>query len=520
MKKQIKAFTIVELIVVITILAVLWTIWFVSYVWHISTSRDATRLAQVQLIYQAFGTYTKGRLPLPTNKVTITASGTIIWYQWYVWDTVLSDINIEEWWKDPLDNGYYTYFVDDKRRELQLLTLLENEESVAYNKLTPNSLLPNVYATDYSERYAKPYWSKLWILTESGTNAPIQENTTLQTTWLDVVTTNNTYTAYFKPDEYITGTGKVLQKLQQSIWHWWVGMAAPSDCPTWFIRVPGNIEFNQPGFCVAKYEMTYSDATIPNSCDTQYPTTCTNDYERNTVRYEPWKTIISSPWLYPIANITQIQAIEACKSIWAWYHLITNDEWMTIARDIEQQWINWSSWQVGSGYIYNWVSDSAMWCWDTTNTKTIYTSLTRNRATKTWEWFGNTVCDTKRQLRLSNWEIILDLSGNLIEHTNKANTLDWLYFNSWKFSIAWSSNWIWVDDNGIYDINEMKKYWSNLWLWIVSGMWNLRGANWVDNNIFLRGATANMASDAGIFMIDLTRPSINQRRDVGFRCAK
>jgi hypothetical protein len=31
--------------------------------------------------------------------------------------------------------------------------------------------------------------------------------------------------------------------------------------------VPGNPDFNQPGFCVMKYEASYEDATTPNSND-------------------------------------------------------------------------------------------------------------------------------------------------------------------------------------------------------------------------------------------------------------
>jgi hypothetical protein len=42
-------------------------------------------------------------------------------------------------------------------------------------------------------------------------------------------------------------------------------MRAPTTCPTGFIPVPGNTDFMQPGFCVAKYEMSYSDAIIPDS---------------------------------------------------------------------------------------------------------------------------------------------------------------------------------------------------------------------------------------------------------------
>jgi hypothetical protein len=45
----------------------------------------------------------------------------------------------------------------------------------------------------------------------------------------------------------------------------------------------------------------------------------------------------------PIATVSQPQAIIACRSMGAGYHLITENEWMTVARNIEQVSNNWSS---------------------------------------------------------------------------------------------------------------------------------------------------------------------------------
>lgn len=70
-----------------------------------------------------------------------------------------------------------------------------------------------------------------------------------------------------------------------------------------------------------------------------------------------------TPWV----SITQPQAITECNSLWAWYHLITNNEWMTIARNIEANSQNWANWTVGSlvsawWWLYRWnvnLNDSA-----------------------------------------------------------------------------------------------------------------------------------------------------------------
>jgi prepilin-type N-terminal cleavage/methylation domain-containing protein len=50
-KKQNKAFTLVELIVVVTILAILATIGFVSYSSYLTGVRDTNRLAQLVSIH-------------------------------------------------------------------------------------------------------------------------------------------------------------------------------------------------------------------------------------------------------------------------------------------------------------------------------------------------------------------------------------------------------------------------------------------------------------------------------------
>jgi hypothetical protein len=95
-------------------------------------------------------------------------------------------------------------------------------------------------------------------------------------------------------------------------------------------------------FAVAKYEMSYSNDMAANS--TLWWTDWNTIHYTGTPSDNGW--IVSIAGRYPIADITQPQAISACNSIWASVHLITNDEWMTIARNIEQQATNWSGWSV------------------------------------------------------------------------------------------------------------------------------------------------------------------------------
>jgi len=199
--------------------------------------------------------------------------------------------------------------------------------------------------------------------------------------------------------------------------------------------------------------------------------------------------------------------------------LITNKEWMTIARNIEQVASNWSSGKVWEWYIYNGVSDSDMWCGDTDNTKAIYTWLPRNWATKTGPG-GVESCDSKRVLTLSNWEQIWDFAGNVREHVNKADTVDGSDYNVWQTSVWWVSNGTDWDDDGVYAWADMDKYWSIFHLWKDYWMWNVYYWNWVSSNIFLRGGDAYYAARAGVFTLYLYRTSSYADRYVGFRCVR
>ena len=61
------------------------------------------------------------------------------------------------------------------------------------------------------------------------------------------------------------------------------------------------------------------------------------------------RTIVSSAEGYPLTDINQTDSKLACESIGG--HLITNEEWMTLARNIEIVPSNWSSGTVGQGSL-------------------------------------------------------------------------------------------------------------------------------------------------------------------------
>jgi len=304
---------------------------------------------------------------MPESSVTIMASGVTIGYQGFAGDVVALLAKLSpRGTTDPSDATIYTtYTVNLNQSKMQAMVFLEDSSTVSafVSSLTPTA---NASTTsDYSKRYPMTIGDGLGILIDSSTgatkNQPIQElyNTTTFT-GVDIARTSSGYRAYFSKSDTIEGTGIILQNLQIS-YAAGVGYNSPTNCPTGFIAVPGNKDdFKQPGFCVAKYEMKYTSTSGKGQCGkgTASLTQCNNGVADATDRWNSWawtagNTPVSIPQGEPIAGITQSGAIAACQSMGAGYHLITNNEWMTIARNIEQQPDNWSTGITGSGFLYS-----------------------------------------------------------------------------------------------------------------------------------------------------------------------
>ncbi|EKE27346.1 MAG: hypothetical protein ACD_3C00223G0023 [uncultured bacterium (gcode 4)] len=212
LSKNNNAFTLVELIVVIVILAILATIAFLSFSSQSASARDSTRLADMSNIAKWLSVFNAiaGKLPLPDSKIDITASWTIVWYQWYAWTSVLSMIKLSNWWKDPLDKEvYYTYSTNSNRARYQILWFLEdgNNQSLSYSPdLIRNSLKEaNADPSSYSWRYSIMKWDSVWILLNSTTMVPVQTANAN----IDLVTTNSgsSYKVVFTKEPAVIATG-------------------------------------------------------------------------------------------------------------------------------------------------------------------------------------------------------------------------------------------------------------------------------------------------------------------------
>lgn len=246
LQKYTPAFTLVELIVVITIVWILSTVWFVSYSGYLTWARDSNRISQLTKLSDSLQVHSASKtLPLPDNKIDITASWTLIAYQGEVWVDVLETIDYTNGGQDPKDDSYYTYYLTKDRNSIQLMAMMEEQQNVAYN--TPLYLksnqtnkrellsLGNMKAqANFEERYPKVYGRKLWVLTYNDDsnldlfNTPANQ-ITANAGWLDIVTTPIEYIAHISDasNEKIDGPGTELRaanpkascrRIKQSWW--------------------------------------------------------------------------------------------------------------------------------------------------------------------------------------------------------------------------------------------------------------------------------------------------------------
>lgn len=107
--------------------------------------------------------------------------------------------------------------------------------------------------------------------------------------------------------------------------------------------------------------------------------------------------LVSTSQGIPLTNVTHAEAVSLCEGIGG--QLISNAQWMTIARNIEQVGENWSGGEVGSGSLY----------------KGIYTLDDYQAGLYDASYDYSDQGLSKRTFTLTNGEIIWDLSGNARE---------------------------------------------------------------------------------------------------------
>jgi hypothetical protein len=162
----------------------------------------------------------------------------------------------------------------------------------------------------------------------------------------------------------------------------------------------------QNDFTVETFECPVGFAMV--SPDSFYPTSfCVAKFEAKNVGSVAVSQASGTPWV----DVTRTTAVTACRANGTGYDLISNDQWQTIARQIEANPMNWSGSAVGNGKLnigHCDVSPSS--------------ALSVSDVTDAWDQTGNNSGEAvgfgweqKRQHTLSNGETIWDFGANVHE---------------------------------------------------------------------------------------------------------
>ena len=309
-----------------------------------------------------------------------------------------------------------------------------------------------------------------------------------------------------------------------------------SGCPEGFVRIPGSSTYQTKDFCIMKYEA---------KCDVNGDGT--GDVSGLNTSYDGWdnsndpcfgkdRKIVSSAKGWPVTRISQADAKNYCKNM-GW-HLSTNAEWMTIARNIEKNSSNWCANNTGNdcggnlenkmltiGHSNDVFIDAAIQASENDN-EACYSTTAKEI---------NLACGKpnteKRTHLLSNGAVIWDFSGNVwewIDQTVKETDLP----TAWNGKVirgggAWSdfnkkddSDW-YLKDMGIFQYNDLGPADRTL------NSTNGTGRIYHNSNpgetaagIFAvdRGGGWANYSNSGIYAVAMNRETVYTNVDVGFRC--
>jgi prepilin-type N-terminal cleavage/methylation domain-containing protein len=280
----------------------------------------------------------------------------------------------------------------------------------------------------------------------------------------------DTGSGYFVAKSYDNGRLGVVQGLKEI------------SCEEGYVGVPGNTMYHASDFCVMKYEAKDVSGVATSQAD-------------------------NTPWV----SISPVNAKSECEAVDA--NLITNPQWMTIARNIEAQDENWTDGTVGSGQLFR---GSTNGTWDPPDPGPLAASTDDDGYYGT----GDTSGVQKRTHILSNGEVIWDFSGNVynwVDYTTQGT-------NS-QPQDPFNDGYSWQQINAVTDWGSTLSYdmfgsGNNTWTSSESIGRIYYDSTQENERAFGRGGYWSGGSYAGAFSLTLNYSPTNTVTRLGFRCSR
>ena len=268
------------------------------------------------------------------------------------------------------------------------------------------------------------------------------------------------------------------------------------DCPTGFLKIQPLSNYTSLPFCVAKYEMKDNGSGFA----------------------------VSKAKNVPYVNLTKAQAIQKCTNIGTGFDLITNDQWQTLARNIEQVTSNWANASIGDGDLNQGHSDGIpnraleaskndnRGCYETGQ------ACLSSKNVKVWH------AQRRTHFFSSSKEPIWDLAGNVREWVKDENAIN--YGDAQYISLVTGSSHptLGALSGGTTTISRTAKdqfgpseNFDNVF---TSGNYGGLGRLIiVRQGSILRGGVWNEKNHTGLFSVLQGARSSHKGSDIGFRCA-
>lgn len=303
------------------------------------------------------------------------------------------------------------------------------------------------------------------------------------------------------------------------------------ECPENYILIERDNYFTNKDFCVMKYQARAYDTSfntiIYDGCGNLTNLSSCN-FENSFNNWADLSNVIpiSSPEGSPWRRISFNDAVSACQNLGKNYRLITNREWMTIARKIESNKINWNSNEVRVGYLSKGLHKLP------NLTTELYKNLSHPAPNSSDECLFayvdeyNIVCSAEGDFRFKrthviNNNIIWDFAGNVwewVDATENGESFNgricenekWNHFNNCKIS-----------KESIFQLTSAKDKRFEIGSLISNstnhGIGMVYSSN-SDNRVFKRGGSWVNLPASGIFGLDARSSPSGSTAVRGFRC--
>lgn len=251
-----------------------------------------------------------------------------------------------------------------------------------------------------------------------------------------------------------------------------------------WVPVPGDSIYGTKDFCVQKYAPANLTGVAVSQADT-------------------------APWV----NISQTSAITTCSALGAGFHLITNPEWMTLAANLANVGINWSSGQVGSGTLRRGHSDN-----NPGNPCAANASDANAYVEGDCSGLSSGSFTQRRTSYLSNGSVIWDIGGNVwnwISYNNSADKPtpaadDWTEYTAVKGSTT-------TPLAHLTPLNSSQSFWDNSWN-SAQGIGQIYHGTNGSGGAMLRGARWDDGANVGLFAVYMSHSASDANPSLGLRC--